>query len=751
MRKRHILSVIIMVMTAVVLPMALLAGCGSGKGNADQTRTMGIDGYVFVPELLSGESFTPVSGLFTVEAPEVSFSPAKVFVKDKEGNFYFLSCNYSMRSDGSIYILEGINSYTLYEDGRLVKTVFGQEDSVTTDAQEWEEVRERVHMVLYKTSPSGEILYKLDLADRTWGTQGIGQVLAVLEDGTVMVLAKEGILLVDGEGNFAGLVDTNVDGINGGEEQQGSRYLVKGMDDRVFYVASDSPEMMVYEVVQNGTFSLSRAETFTGKSYGKIYPGLNGILFSSGGVLYSYTGKNSKLAPLLKWQDSNFYEGWIHNVVQVSEEEFLVDASADYSTHAYYRLKRTPLEELPEKEILVVASRWPQPALERTISEFNLLSPTYHVVLEKYEEEDRLDAALVGKNPPDILDLADLDYYKYADKGVLEDLTGYLAESSVIHKEDFLDNVVRGYTVDDRLCCIPLNFNLRTYVGRTEQVGDSRGWTMEECKELMERYPETSLVQGRDAGWFLQFLCKEYCLDRFVDWDERKCSFDSQEFREFLEWLLECGKRNERLGTEFKGADWEDSLLELTTPRSVESIYAEEAGLGKELTIIGFPTADGEECHLADVYGTLAIVSKSANKEGAWSFLEHYLSEYHFSTGDSFPTKKEDFWGRVEFLTTPEYELDENGERMQDVNGAYILKPKGVIINDELIYCMEKEELADTLEAIEKIDFTPPGREEGMVMGIVKEEAEDYFSGIKKADEVADIIQNRVTVLLGES
>ncbi len=751
MRTRHILSVIIMVMATVVLPAALLVGCGFEKGNTDQIRTMGIDGYVFVPEVLSGESFAQVSSLFAVKAPKVSFSPAEVFVRDEEGNFYFLSCNYSLRSDGSISILAGTNSYTLYEDGRLVKTVFGQEDSVTTDAQEWEEVRERLHTVLYKTSSGGEILYKLDLSERTWGASDINQVLAVLEDGTVMVLAKEGILLVDKEGNFAGLVDTNVDGLSGVEEQRGSRYLVKGMDDKVFYVASDSPEMLVYEVVKNGTFSLSKAETFTGKGYGEIYPGLNGILFSSGGVLYSYPGKSSKMASLLKWQDSNLYESWIRNVVQVSEEEFLVDVSSDYSTHTYYRLKRTPMEELPEKKILVVASRWPQPALERTISEFNLLSPTYHVVLEKYEEEDRLDAALVGKNPPDLLDLADLNYDKYADKGVLEDLTSYLEESSVIHKEDFLDQVIQGYTVDGRLCCIPLNFTLRTYVGRTEQVGDSRGWTMEECKELMERYPETSLVQGRDAAWFLQYLCKEYCLDRFVDWDERKCSFDSQEFQEFLKWLLECGKRNERLGTEFQGADWEDSLLELATPSSVESIYAEEAKLGKELTIIGFPTADGKECHLADVYGTLAIVSKSADKEGAWSFLEYYLGEYHYSFGDPFPTKKEDFWGRVEFLTTPEYELDGKGERMQDMNGAYILKPKGIIINDKLVYCMEKEELADTLDAIEKIDFTPPRREEGMVMSIVGEEAEDYFNGIKKADEVADIIQNRVTVLLGES
>ena len=281
-------------------------------------------------------------------------------------------------------------------------------------------------------------------------------------------------------------------------------------------------------------------------------------------------------------------------------------------------------------------------------------------------------------------------------------------------------------------------------------MGNSQGWTMEECMELTERFPDLCLASGfdRDADWLLTFLCGEYCLERFVDWEKMSCSFDSQDFQQFLTWLLECGKRTEKSGEEV--TDWEDSLVSLETMHRFFDLMTSEEEQGQDLTLIGFPTVDGRPRQLADVYGALAMVSKSAHKDGAWRFLEYYLGEYHYEFTDLFPTKKEDFWGLVDFYSTPEYELDENGEKIQDVNGDYLLKSKNLIINGKLLYYMEREKFDEILEVLENVDFRPSSAQEDGVMGIVTEEAADYFNGVKKAEEVADIIQNRVTVLLGE-
>lgn len=753
-----------------------LTACRAGEGKTGQTRSIGIDGYVYVAEKISdvAEKISGEGGIsqedslfsyaYGMEAPEVPFYPSNLFVRDGEGNFYFLSCNYSISDvagsawNGAINIEIPGRKYIIYPDGSLQTQESGKEGiSLTNPGQkELADVRALAHTVLYKTSAQGEILYGLDLTQQLWGMSfsDYYTCLAIHKSGTLMVLTENGILMVDREGRFAGVMDTpdEVADCFPDGYTKGAQYLAGGMDGSVYYVAMNGSDMAVYEVTEKGSFGLSRAEAFTGRK-GNVYPGLKGILFSDhqDGILYEYKGDGS-LVPVLRWQDSNLYEAYIQDVIQVSEEELLAEVlNFQDGTHTFYHLKRTALADLPEKEEIVLASLTAYPELERSIAEFNRESQKYHVIYENYGALSdfsaaltRLDSSLAGSDPPDILDLTNLSIYKFAQKDALEDLAGYLGESSRVHKEDYLENVVNGFTIGGKLVCIPTSFYFMTLMGREEQLGDTQGWTMKECMELTEHYPELSLA----AGWSSQSLfswCREFCLERFVDWDKGTCRFDSTEFQELLAWLGTCGEKGGA-----SGDTREDSLLFYSSFETLWGLIQKEEELGEKLVLTGFPTTDGKVMHRPVTRGALAMVSKSVHKEGAWAFIEYYLSEYNYIPGTLFPTGKNDFQGMIEYYTTPDYILDEHGERQKQMDGTYLMGPKVFLPNGERYYYLEEEQFADVLQAIESLDFTPAREEEDIVMDIVEEETGYYFDGSKDLGEVADIIQNRVSVLLGE-
>ncbi len=761
-----VMTVVMKVVYSCVFTFLFLAltACSAGEGKAGQTRSIGIDGYVYVAEKISGEGgISQEDSLFSyaygMEVPEVPFYPSNLFVRDGEGNFYFLSCNYSPYGNNGMRIETPEHIYTISDGGLMISKPGEKEASMTRNLEKIEAARALAHTVLYKTSAQGEILYELDLTQQLWGMVFLENYscLALHKSGTLIVLAPAGILMVDREGRFIGMIDISnelepyfADG-NTYEEY----YLAGDMDGDVYYVALNSYYMAVYEVkvTENESFSLSKVEVFQDRLPGKIYSGLRGIFFSdrSDGILYEYNG-DGVLAPILRWQDSNLYETKVENVVQVSEDEFLVKVlNTDNGMDGYYRLKRTATKDMPERELIVVAATVDDQELIKSIAEFNMENQKYHVTLEIYGQ-DGLDASLVSSDPPDILSMSDLSIYKYTENDALEDLTGYLEKSSLVHKEDFLENVVSGYTIAGRLVCIPKMYYFKTLTGRKEQLGEVSGWTMEECMELTERYQEYCLIAGRSSQWLLSFLCREYCLERFVDWDKRSCSFDSREFKDLLDWLKKCGEKSNRLGIDWNSPEgWENSLLNYGDYFSLIDHLRKESEVGEELTLIGFPTADGEILHRPYIREALAIVSKSTHKEGAWTFVEYFLSrEENIQMYPLFPTNKEKFQEQLDYYTTPNYVLGENGEKLKLQDGTYNMRPKIWLSNGEQLGYLEEKQLEGLLQAIESLDFTPAREEEDIVMDIVEEETGYYFDGLKGFDEVAGIIQNRVSVLLGE-
>lgn len=143
---------------------------------------------------------------------------------------------------------------------------------------------------------------------------------------------------------------------------------------------------------------------------------------------------------------------------------------------------------------------------------------------------------------------------------------------------------------------------------------------------MAEQYPDRRLLRIGDA-FLVRRLFGRYLCEHYIDWESGECTFDSEEFYGFLEWVKEY---LDRIHGQFDDT-WEylgeDCMLYMEGIWYLQDQAWYERALGEALTFIGYPTSDGRPCIPVEVQNALCITSRSRNKEGAWQFLEYFLSQ----------------------------------------------------------------------------------------------------------------------------
>lgn len=426
---------------------------------------------------------------------------------------------------------------------------------------------------------------------------------------------------------------------------------------------------------------------------------------------------------------------------------------------------------MAQKEQILIGSMSGGSDLQAAAVKFNRSSDKYHISIKTYLDYNNwnenswndaitnLNNDLTSKNCPDIIDLNGLDIEQLASKGLFEDLNPYLVKSTVLAKEDYLENILNAYTYDGKLICIPGYFEMQTVIGRTSDVGSEMGWTLAELMAYADAHPGAAIFDGMTKEYMLQY-CMMYNEDSFIDWKKADCSFDTQEFKDLLSFV-------NRFPEEYEWS--EDDASEATKIQNGEvllsnayiydfdqiQLYYEM--FGGEITCIGFPTADGSAGCALQAGNTYAIISKSKEKEAAWSFIESYLdgmkdSENHYL---GFPTNKEELDKMAEEAVKVEYVLDEDGNKILDENGEPIVEGtgSGIGYQDGWSYTFRIPTQEEVDLVMELMNVAKPVSYNGNseVLKIINEEAAAYFSGQKSVDEVASIIQSRIKIYVSEN
>lgn len=734
------------ILAAIVL---VFSACGK------EERQRGIDGCLYESELL------PVT-----ESLGSNFKAGGGWLYYMDIDFYL----YRMPLEGDapqweksarVQGLDRIQDYTVDSDGALY--------CFNADTNWGDGKIELSGGAVTKYGADGSEVYRFSLEGRKDTCSSLPSAPGFLAAGGGRVFLRSGdaILVIDREGKL--LCEADISTIRPDDGYSGEERLLEGAEGRVYYLSQASGWRNIYELVEEGGICRPQAmnrKGLEGKDLtgGYFYGSPLGLLYSGiDGILYRYSAREGAWKALLRWSDSNLWQDAV-TLAWTSEDKLLAFFSR-YEGGGYhnevYLLERKTSGDIPEKEELSMAC-WDMYSdeLEDAVIRFNRASDRYHITIELYEGEEgnvRLDADLVSSDAPDLLNLSNLDVAKYGRKQVLEDLSVYLEGSTKLSPGDFQEGILESYTIGGRLVGIPSGFACLTLLGHTSEVGSEAGWTLADIRGLTEKYPGRKL-NGRSFHSNMEDICGDYIVDTFIDWEKGECSFESEEFRSLMQWL---GDHSGILTGYYGVAEVENPLVGTAVVRKIYDFFSYVSRSGENVTSMGYPSMDGSPRYHGMCFNAVGIPAKSGHREGAWEFIEYFLSEEAERTWESaycFPSRRDLLDKMLEDAMTPEYQMTD-GEVRTDSEGSPEEKWKwggsywnldGELV--EYLYTSATREEADALrDMIAHTDFSLKDGVQEDIIAIIAEEAEGYFNGDKSLVEVTKVIQNRVSTLVQEN
>lgn len=741
-----------------------LAACGENGENGESAGQNGTETpeWVYVPEYLElpeNSSYYNMQLMGDCLYYETSSW-------DEETETTVTALNQYSLLDGSIETVPlemgdgngSINDFQVGEDGSIYAMVYSWNVDEATGEYSSEQY-------LRKWDAAGTEAYSLNLLELQ-EQEGISYFGGFVLDaqGRVYIECDSQLILVDEAGNFSGVVNVSSD-MNSwinctGTDRDGKVYA------SVYANSGSGGGYKLYEIDFEGKTVGTAYENFPGVNSNSLSAGVEkDFLIYDGTSVYEYDKNTQTAEELFQWLDSDINGQYVNSAFVTSEGKILAvinDWNANASSIAL--LTKTPGSEVPQKETLVLATMSMGSDLQTAVVNFNKSNDKYRVTVEEYVDYSvwtdttwsdaltRLNNDLTSANCPDLIDLNSLKVEQLAAKGVFEDITPYLENSSVISREDYIENVLAGYTFDGVLVGIPRTFSIQTVAGSTADLGTEMGWSLEEMIAYADAHPDGNLFNYVTKSSII-YYCMMYNEDAFIDWKTGECNFDSPEFISLLEFVNrfpeEADYNDER--SEPAKIQSGEVLLFNAYLYNFEEIQMINEIFGGQSTFIGYPTTDGSiGCALqaSDVY---AIASKSANKEGAWAFLESYLgAELKDNMFWGFPSNRNQLEAMAEDAVTVETYTwtDENGVEHEEVasGGSSVMYEDGWTYE----YHTPTQEEVDQVMALIEV-ASPAASQDSEIMTIISEEAEGFFKGQKSAEEVAAIIQSRAKIYVSEN
>lgn len=352
---------------------------------------------------------------------------------------------------------------------------------------------------------------------------------------------------------------------------------------------------------------------------------------------------------------------------------------------------------------------------------------------------------------PDILIAEREELEEFIEKGCILDISDAFSKDT---RDKLINSVTEYGSFGGNIYLAPNNLNTSMLIVSDSNIsGDS--WTISEFISIIEKREQ----EGNGFEWIVitdsqpceavsVFALCMRCIDAssFIDWENKSCSFDDPLFVK----LLEISKKYDDYAKEHKpvaiNLKKELELLEqgkvLAVCSQTNSLYKyseAQAILGDGYTRVGYPCdeGNGRRC----VYATnLAVNKNTENSEVIKDFINFYYS-LDICVNSGAEVRTDIYDGRIAYDEyTDSYGLIEYLDDGRTGLVPYVAKESGST------YIEEYFELLNTYNSASLENY----KETQIILDIVYEEAGSYFDGDKSAEEVAKLIQARVTLLLQE-
>ena|GEM_PF-5473943 len=424
-------------------------------------------------------------------------------------------------------------------------------------------------------------------------------------------------------------------------------------------------------------------------------------------------------------------------------------------------LTPTTIREMPSRQYITYATGYLDSYILDTIVEFNKTNGKYHINVKEYftgidyGDTESLAAALIrfnmaisSANPPDLINIADINFPQLAAKGAFLDLNPLLEKSKIRH-DDYHYLAFNGYNVMGNTYAVTPEFSIETLVGHESKLNNINSWSIPELIEWASKYPDAKLLRSYTNDILALLMSDDY--HRFTDWQTGKCDFLNDDFISILEFAAANhtdDEENDRSSPHFigmrEGFKNNYYLLSHAFISSIDTFYEYDVMFDGEAKYICFPARDGSG-FLARPAGATAISANSDNAEAAFAFISYLLSDIYQQTDKPrmffIPVKNSALASFEKRLLTKTLIGDKRGTYEYGYGHEDMFVRIDFSRDDE--YMEIYKDIISSTNSIKAADE--------QILLIISEEATGLLAGQKSAREVAGIIQNRVQVYMDEN
>ncbi|WP_026527651.1 ABC transporter substrate-binding protein [Butyrivibrio sp. VCD2006] len=458
---------------------------------------------------------------------------------------------------------------------------------------------------------------------------------------------------------------------------------------------------------------------------------------------------------------SDIMVDYLNYFTDTPDGKLLIVANQDEGGCLISSLTKVDPSQVVEKETLTLGTVYIPQTIRKQVVEFNRTNDKYRIKIVDYSDVDAgdtgdayFDAAsklgldLTQGQGPDMLVIDySMPFESYAKKGALEPLDPYFDADEDISIEDFLQNVIDSCRVDGKIYTLMPSFHIETCVAAKKKVGGE--------KVTISNYQDVCKNNGIDPKLGMGSMTIESAGElystvgmQFLDYENGTCSFDSQGFIDLLKFIKEFPKDQESMGIdyeEFESYYRENKSLLLDYYISSFDDYQvlKKGYFGEDILFNGFPTADGGESFISP-FMQIAMNSDCKHKDVAWEFMKSFMTdEYQKSVEWSFPIKESALLAMAEKAQEKPYYIDSEGNKVETSSSWTI---GDIDVEIEELSKEETEELVDFVKSVTHTAFY-----EQHIIDIIQEEAQAFYEDQKTAEEVANIIQSRISIYMGEN
>lgn len=367
----------------------------------------------------------------------------------------------------------------------------------------------------------------------------------------------------------------------------------------------------------------------------------------------------------------------------------------------------------------------------------NIMGEVSPADLEKYRNAINTD--LMSGKGADIVSVSELDYEKYADKGVLADLGALMEKDPEFNPANLFGNVMDAANGGGKRVVAPIWFGIHTVtsaLGPEQLKVDDASWTwndlLHQGTKLAKNLPGDLEIMGGVAPAALLRTIVMSKYDHYINQEEKTASFDTGEFAGLLDQLKElygAGMLSDNFTKAFEHRDIFRNESFATPMQALETLLS-----GRQ---IWNPPGSGKHAGLRFSSNMmLAINAKSGVTDEAWKFLSYLLSEEAQSNPAMF------MWFPINKAAIA-VKLQQAGSRTEKS------KTMGAPSDNAQAPAEVTAETTERLMAYIGQQGYFHGSDPRL-MDIVETETAAFFAGEKTAETVAKLIQNRAKTYLNE-